>query len=175
MEDVIPSKSTSVISKTNSNARFKETMQNMESPVIIRRVGRNDNFHDVRNRVALQTARNVSNFDSYDIMYNNHKDYYNDKKYFVFDNNFEKMEDYLLGEFSDSISANIVPNKNLVHVDDYKTTMNGEGFQVPNIPRDVNKYQVYNTRQSRQYGFNHPSTKVYANDPYQTMFPDHRK
>ena len=31
------------------------------------------------------------------------------------------MEDYLLGEFSNSISSQLVLDKNLVHVDDYKT------------------------------------------------------
>jgi len=30
------------------------------------------------------------------------------------------MEDYLLGEFSDSINSQIGFNKNLEHVDDYK-------------------------------------------------------
>lgn len=92
----------------------------METPVIIKASPVEPTFQDVRKRVAMDTPQTITNNEAFDVVYKDHKSYYEDKKYIIFDKNFQKTEDYLLGEFANAVNTNLVLDKNLVHVDDYK-------------------------------------------------------
>ena len=96
----------------------------MESPVIIKKSAVDPTFQDIRQRVATETPQAISNTEGFDAIYRDHKDYYNDKRFVIFDKNFQQMEDHLLGQFASSIDSNLVFDEKLVHVDDYKRKAN---------------------------------------------------
>lgn len=84
MEDIIHAKSTTVISKSNENTRFKESEslesiniiekveKNMETPVMIRKSSGDISYQDVRHRVAMDTAQTVTNNDAFNAIYKDH-------------------------------------------------------------------------------------------------------
>ena len=103
MENIFASKSVGV---TTNPHRFKEKLStdNYESPVI-RRL--DTTFDDITSRVASGTGQTISNAAAFDVVYRNQKDYYDNRKFFVFDSNFNDMETYLLNGFKQQIDANI--------------------------------------------------------------------
>jgi hypothetical protein len=112
MEDIFHSKSVAV---TTNTARFKQSTSNnsnpnFETPTIVSR-----NFQDITSRVAGATGQSISNSAAFDAVYRDHQDYYNNRRFFVFDKNFNKMENYMLDGFRKQLDANINYNPNIQH------------------------------------------------------------
>ena len=117
MENIFISKPIAV---TTSTSRFKQTasnskVENMESPVIYSR-----NYQDITGRVASGTAQSISNSAAFDTVYRDRQDYYNNRRFFVFDSNFNKMENYMLNGFKNQLDANINYNANEEHVSGFE-------------------------------------------------------
>jgi hypothetical protein len=105
----------------------------MESPIMV--PNRERTYNDVVTRVAGGTPQTISNSDAFDTVYKNHQNYYDDKRYFIFDKNFHKMENYLLDGFRNQLDSNLgLSNANLVHVDNYeKKKLNVDFSRVPRV------------------------------------------
>lgn len=104
MENIFHSKAVAV---TTNTARFKESLSNknepgFETPTIVSR-----NFQDITSRVAGSTPQSISNSAAFDVAYRDRQDYYNNRRFFVFDKNFNKMENYMLDGFKKQLDANI--------------------------------------------------------------------
>ena len=96
----------------------------METPQIVRSLGFGKRFN-VEDRVAQKNQQLVTNKEAFDIIYDNHRDYYRDKTFTIIDKNFENTEKYLLDGFRKSLDKTLSFDKNLKHVDEVK------------IPRDL--------------------------------------
>jgi hypothetical protein len=109
MENIFNSKSVGV---TTNPARFKETATSngMESPVIVSR-----NFQDITSRVAGSTSQSISNSAAFDVVHRSPQDYYDNRRFFVFDKNFNQMENYMIDGFKKQIDANINYDANEEH------------------------------------------------------------
>ena len=103
MENIFSAKSIGVTTKPH---RFKEILykDNFESPVI-RRL--DTTFDDINSRVASGTSQTITNSAAFDVVYQNKRDYYDNRRFFVFDSNFNKMENYLVNGFKQQLDANI--------------------------------------------------------------------
>lgn len=113
------------------------------------------------------TPQVVTNRQAYDIVHKSHQDYYKDRQIRVFDANFDKMEEYLVKNFKDSINKAIDynANKDLVDVKDLKVnTLNANKWDLyENMPR-VDKSAIF---PSSKYLDNIPSNaREYTTDPY---------
>ena len=86
IENVTNQKSSNIVSKSSESTRFKETEmleskiirfnlveKNMETPVIIRKTSRDSTFHDIQNRVAMDTPQTISNSEGFDAIYKDHE------------------------------------------------------------------------------------------------------
>lgn len=106
------------------------------------------------------------------MVYPNHRAYYEDKKFHVFDPNFQKTEDYLLKEFKQAIDSQIdyKSNAKLEHVDTFdKTKVNLKGINFQNAPQ-VNHSVLAQNLKYTSNNLNDPNTKVTSSDPYGTIF-----
>ena len=74
---------------------------------------------DVWDQAVGKTKQTVTNRQAYDVVYPNHKAYYEDKKWFVFDKNYKQMEKALVNTFEEAVD-NSLKNPNLKDVDDIK-------------------------------------------------------
>ena len=99
MENIFDAKSVGV---TTMAHRFKEKLStdNYESPYI-RRL--DTNFDDITSRVASGTSQSISNSAAFDVAYRNQKDYYDNRRFFIYDNNFYQMENYLINGFKQEL------------------------------------------------------------------------
>lgn len=115
MENIFQAKPVGV---TTNPARFKETAnaadQGMEAPVIVSR-----NFQEVSSRVTSSTPQTISNSAAFDVVHRGRGDYYDTRRLFIFDKNFNQMENYMLDGFKKQIDANI-KYSNEEHADNYE-------------------------------------------------------
>ncbi len=115
------------------------------------------------------TPQVVTNRQAYDIVYKSHEDYYKDRQIHVFDSNFDKMENYLVQNFRESINKAIdfKSTKNLVDVKDLdRNTLNVKKWNVhenlPRVHRAAIQPSPYYEDQTASNG------REYSTDPYTT-------
>jgi hypothetical protein len=94
-------------------------MNKMESPMIVKSLGVKNPF-DIKDRIAQTRDQVLTNREAYDIVYPDHRSYYDDKRFIVLDRHFEDTEKYLLNELKSAIDEKLDYQKmaKLVHVDD---------------------------------------------------------
>lgn len=154
----------------SKNSRFKElemTPTNLETPTIVSSLGYGDRFN-VKRRVAQTQEQRISQLQAYDVLYKNHRDYYDkDKKLYIYDTHFEETEKYLIGKFADAIKKGVEWDSNLKHVDEYRG--NKKNIDLSNSPR----YNPDAAKTSLNYGelnTKNSNVKVTTSDPYSDMF-----
>lgn len=133
------------VSMLQKNLQEPRINREMEAPVIVKSIGRGITSmrEDIMDRAISNTPQSVSNRAAYDIMYPTHESYYNDKKYFVFDENFEKVEKVLINSFEKAVNEGLTDPKvkpnhkgyinNIEHVDEIKDT--NLKFDFDKVPR----------------------------------------
>lgn len=74
---------------------------------------------DVQERVGYMMPQQITNSQAFDVVYGSHKAYYDDKRFTVFDKNFDKVEENLLNQFKSTIDSAVEYTKKskLEHVD----------------------------------------------------------
>ena len=118
----------------------------MEAPVIVKSINRGitDMRTDAYNQAVQKTPQTVSNRQAYDIMYPDHKSYYEDKKFFVFDGDYNRMENALINTFEKAVDEGLGDNtvkalgngkiNNIKHVDEIKDGKINVNFgQIPAV------------------------------------------
>ena len=122
----------------------------------------------VLERVAAKTKPTVSNEQAYNAIYSSHKDWYDEKKYKVIDNNFSQMEQSLLNTFQDTLDNGLSDKtkKTLTHAEDFDRSE----FDVKNV--DFRKVPRVTPRLIQGGNYNHATTKVTTSDPYNQIFGD---
>jgi len=114
-----------MIQKNQVQEQYQEP--NMESPVIVKSINRGitSMIQDAKDMAVQRVPQTVSNKGVYDLMYQKHSDYYEDKKLFIFDPMFEKVETALINTFEKAVQETILPkSKNAILVDDIKDIKN---------------------------------------------------
>lgn len=155
----------SSLSNITNESRFKETMKDLESPVIVPSLG--SSRFDVDKRVAGNLTQRISNRDAYDIKYPNHESYYGDKRVTVKDPHYEQTEDYLINKFSKAIQQGIEWNPAITRAEDFK---NNKEIFVPS-PQKFSKEAV--TTDVNYGALSEPNKNVFEtkSDPYKQIFP----
>lgn len=123
---------------------------------------------DVLGRVAGKTNPTVKNSEAYNAVYSSHKDWYDEKKYKVFDTNFSKMENSLLNEFQETLDNGLDKKTamNLKHAENFdKSQFDVKNIGFSRVPRVVPKL-------IKGDNYNHATTKVTTSDPYNQLFGD---
>ena len=123
---------------------------------------------DVLGGVAAKTNPRVSNEQAYNAIYSSHKDWYDEKKYKVFDNNFSRVERSLLNVFQDTLDRGLNKEsaKNLKFAEDFdKSQFNVKSIDFSKIPRVIPSF-------IKGESYNHANTKVTTSDPYNEIFGD---
>ncbi len=146
-------------------------LKNLESPQIVKSFGYPGQF-DPEQRVAQQTEQRITNRQAYDLVYPTHKSYYEDKKFHVFDKNYQQVEDYLLKQFKSTLDSAIdyKENKNLVSVDDFdKSKIDFNKMRI-----QENAPMIGSERVRTSITYPDPkldkNMKVTSSDPYGTIF-----
>lgn len=133
-----------------------------------------ENQFNVDNRVAQQMSQTITNKQAFDLVYPTHREYYNDKRFVVFDDNFNRVEEYLLNQFKSTIDSafNYNSNQNLVDVKDFnKNSINLRNVDFKNNAPLINKEAVQTNLKYSEYQLSDPNkTKISSSDPYGTIF-----
>ena len=114
----------------------------------------------------------ISNRQSYDSLYPNHKSWYDDKKFIVIDKNFEMMEKELLGKFKENLNSNfnLKVSKNVQHVDD----LNKDNIKINSMNfESIHKINLDTVEFKDKYVDNYLSSdkpSVTLSDPYNQIF-----
>lgn len=111
-------------------------------------------------------------------MYPTHEDYYKDKRFIVFDKNFNQSEEYLLNQFKSAIDSafDFTSNKNLERVEDFKKEkVNLKDMDLQNNAPFIHPGAVATSIKYDDLQKNDPNMKVISSDPYGTMFGGHMK
>ncbi len=92
----------------------------MEAPTIVKSIHRGitSMAEDAHSMAVSNTPQSISNRQSFDVIYPNHKAYYEDKRFFIFDRNYDTMEKALVDTFEKAVDSSI--NKNIRTVDAVK-------------------------------------------------------
>lgn len=125
---------------------------------------------DVLDRVASESTPTVKNEQAYNAIYSSHKDWYDEKKYKVIDENFNTMENRLLNIFQETLDEGLDKNyaRNIRHADKFDI----DRLDVKNIDfRDIPRV---NPNLFKGENYNHYDTKVTTSDPYNEIFGDNR-
>lgn len=142
----------------------------MESPTIVKSLGYQDPF-DIQSRVAAKSSQTISNRQAYDALYPSHKSWYDEKRFVVLDKNFNEVENYLLGQFKDTLSRQFdyTTAKNIKHVDELdKNQIKMSGMDFGAMP----KVRSEGVRVNSKYtdNFTTQNTRITASDPYNEIF-----
>jgi hypothetical protein len=106
----------------------------MEAPIIVKSINRGITSmkEDAWNQAVGMTPQSISNRQAYDLFYPNHKSYYEDKKFFIFDKNYNQMEKALVDTFERAVDSSI--NKNIKHVDELRDPkLNVDFDRIPRV------------------------------------------
>jgi hypothetical protein len=112
------------------------------------------------------TPQVVTNRQAYDIVYKSHEDYYKDRQIHVFDSNFDKMENYLVQNFRESINKAIdFKSTRILDVKDLdRNALNVKAWNVhenlPRVDRAAIQPSPYYEGQTASNG------REYSTDPY---------
>ena len=146
----------------------------METPQIVPSVGTPivDPFN-LMDRLAEKETQTITNRQAYDIIYPTHRSYYDDKRFVVYDKNFDKTEEYLLNQFKSAIDSavNYSNTTNVFHVDEFnRNGVDVQGLttqvklEVPMIHKDV----LVNDKKYVDSSFARNVT-ISSSDPYGTI------
>jgi len=107
----------------------------MEAPTIVKSINRGvtSMSEDAYNKAIGKTPQTASNRQAYDIMYPNHKSYYKDKRFFIFDKNYDKMEKSLIDTFENAVDTSLHNKHKIIHVDEIEDKIINVNYD--NIPR----------------------------------------
>lgn len=144
----------------------------MEAPTIVKSLGYEAPFN-VGQRVAQQMDQSITNRQAYDLLYPTHKSYYNDKRFIVFDRNFNQVESYLLNQFKSAIDSAIdySANSKLERVEDFnKSKVNLRGMHLQQNAPMINREAVETSMKYDTLNNNVQGLKVTSSDPYGTIF-----
>jgi hypothetical protein len=91
----------------------------MEAPIIVKSIDRGITSmrQDAWNGAVAKTPQSISNRQAYDLMYPTHKSYYDDKRFYIFDKNYDLMEKALVDTFERAVDSSL-KNKNMKSVDE---------------------------------------------------------
>ena len=176
----------------SSNVEFYTRFKELDSPQIIPSLGYEPKYN-VEKRIASQNEQKIKPRDGYDLIYKDHKNYYDkDKKAYVLDHHIVDTHSYLT-TYTDTIAKAIGTHPDLVHVSEFddKKSDNYTKKNYANIKdnaiKAVNnnmitanppKFHAEAVQTSLNYG---DLAKAGANvlkassDPYSEIFPDSRK
>lgn len=146
-------------------SRFKESMKDLETPVIVPSLG--SPRYNIDKRVANNLPQTISDRDAYDVKYPTHKSYYDDKRVTIKDSHFEQTEDYLINTFSKAIQQGIEWKPDITKAEDFK---NNKQFSVPQAP----KFSKEALQTDVNYGeLASPNSHALQakSDPYNQIFP----
>jgi len=127
---------------------------------------------NVADRTAQYLDQQRSNKDAFDLIYPTHRAYYNDKRFIVFDKNFDKVEQNLLTSFQNTIggAVNFPDNAVLVHARDFdKNRVNFApvNAELQNSAPFIHPKVIASNIRYDPIGEN---TKVTSSDPYASIF-----
>lgn len=123
--------------------------------------------------MAQRLDQTITNRQAYDLVYPTHQDYYKDKRFIVFDRNFNQVEDYLLNQFKSAIDSAIdySGNGKLEHVDSFdKSKVNLRGVNLQNNAPFIHPMAVATSMKYDEVNGNDPNLKITSSDPYNTIF-----
>ena len=85
----------------------------MEAPTIVKSIHRGITSmrEDAWNQAVGKTPQTMSNRQAFDVMYPTHKSFYDDKQFFIFDKNYNKMEKALLKTFEKAVDDSFNHNQ----------------------------------------------------------------
>lgn len=120
-------------SRKSEQSQEDQKYQFNEAPVIVKSINRGiTSIEDDAKALAISRMDQViSNTEAYNMKYSSLKNYYDDKKMFVFDQNYKKMEDALIDSFEKSIRD--VSNKNIISVDQIKNRIPIDVSSIPTV------------------------------------------
>lgn len=148
-------------------------LRNLESPTIVKTLGYQEPF-DVMGRVASQSTQSISNKQAFDSLYPSHKSWYDEKKFIVLDKNFNDMENYLLGQFKNTLNKQFdySATKKIMHVDELdKNQIKLSGMDLGAMPKVHSEAVKVNSKYDNN--FTAENTKVTSSDPYKEIFGNH--
>lgn len=140
---------------------------NLEVPTFVKSSPNRFNPFNVNDRIAENLPQTIRNSQAYDLTYKDHKDYYNDKKVYSFDENFKETEKFLLKDFKNAIKSQLTADPNLIHANNLnKSRLNLSNILNNSVPK-INAESV----SKNIFGKNLDSAdvKVTSTDPYTTM------
>ena len=126
----------------NYNKRLEEEEArreaNMEAPKIVKSIHRGITSmrEDAWNQAVGKTPQTMSNRQAFDVMYPDHKSFYADKQFFIFDRNYEKMQKALVKTFERAVdnSLNHGHKKLIESVDEIRDTkLNVDFGDIPRV------------------------------------------
>lgn len=82
---------------------------NMEAPKIVKSIHRGitSMSEDAWNQAVGKTPQTMSNRQAFDVVYPDHKSFYADKQFFIFDRNYEKMQKALVHTFEKAVDDSL--------------------------------------------------------------------
>jgi hypothetical protein len=129
---------------------------------------------NIEKKIAEKYDQTISGKQSFDVLYPDHKTYYNDKRVIIFDKNFKEVENYFLNDFKNTIDMAIdySKNKNLQRAEDFKSaSIDLKGLDFGNPP--YIKAELPSPSQIK-YGETFkkdPNMHVSYTDPYHQIYP----
>jgi len=120
---------------------YKVDERNMEAPLIVPSIHRGitSMAQDAVSQAIDRTPQTLSNRQAYDVIYPKHKDYYRDKRFFIFDKNYKNMESSLIKTFEEAVDSSI--NKKIKHVDELDGKQVNVNFD--KVPRVIFIFKNY--------------------------------
>lgn len=155
--------------KDHEEHRFKSTesngeysMREMESPEIVKSFGPE---FKVEQRIGELGSQSISNYQSFNALYDSHQDYYKDKNVKIIDPNYETMNKFFLNDFKKTLDKYLEYDKTAESVDDLKIPFNGfpvSGSSLPSItPGSV----------AVQTAAPPANSKITQSDPFKAYYP----
>ncbi len=141
-------------------------MANMESPMIVKSLGYKNPF-DVKDRIAQTRQQVLTNREAYDLVYPNHRSYYDDKRFVVLDSHFEDTEKYLLNQLKSTLDEKLDYQKmaKITHVEDLdKSEIKLRDMNLQNSAPFVHPDVVATNMRMPSYTYDKPN--VTSSDPY---------
>jgi hypothetical protein len=138
----------------------------MESPMIVKSLGYKNPF-DIKDRIAQNRNQVLTNREAYDLVYPDHRSFYDDKRFIVLDRAFEDNEKYLLNQLKSTLDEKLDYGKmaKITHVDELdKSEIKLRHLNLQNNAPFVHPDAVATTM--RMPTTIDPQPKVTSSDPY---------
>lgn len=180
LESVVTSHNTGIDLRLNNNEvqtfkdqsdshRFKSTetrtetnLRPMESPEIVKSFGPD---FKVETRIGELGTQSITNYQSFNALYDSHEDYYRNKNVRIIDPNYETMNKYFLNDFKKTLDKYLVYNKSAESVDDLNIPYNAfpvQGASLPKITPESVEAQIRAPPRN---------SKLTETDPFNAYYP----